>query len=278
LLLGIAVRVLTYLFLGPANNDDHAEVVKFIAANGRLPLALDLPEGQHPPLYYLLVTPLWIASHSLKVVQAFSLICSIATLIVLYRLLYREGLIENPLARLSSFCIACFLPQFVMFSLYVSNDSLTFLLGAVAVWQTYRYIRSPNLKQLILLAGLTGIGLATKYTFAAVLPILVLLVFWVSSRHSLAKAAGSAGAFLAIALTLGSYKFVENYINEGSPLIQAMDDPRWELPEQQQTYRGASSYLDFNLLHLLEAPTVSRATTGSYPLLLYGTFWYQHIS
>ena len=95
LLLGIAVRVLTYFFLSPQNNDSHAEMVRFIVDNGRLPSILETPEAQNPPLYYVLAAPLWAWSGSLKVVQLLSLACSIATLIVLYHLIYREGLLES---------------------------------------------------------------------------------------------------------------------------------------------------------------------------------------
>jgi 4-amino-4-deoxy-L-arabinose transferase-like glycosyltransferase len=277
LLLGIAVRILTYAFLYPENNDKHAEVVRFIAENGKLPLAIDLMQAQHPPLYYLLVTPLWAFSGSLKVVQLFSLACSIATLIVLYSLIYREGLIEDARARLYSFLIACFLPQFVMFTLYISNDTLTCLLGAVAVRQTYRYIRSPNWKQLILLAAVIGLGLSTKFTFLAFIPILFGLILWVSWSLSPARAAGAACAFLAIVLALGSYKFVENYLNEGDAFRNGMDDPRWDLANQRESYRGVSSYLDVNIMPLLEEPVFSATTGGSYPVVLYASFWYQFI-
>ena len=277
LLLGIAVRVLTYFFLSPENNDSHAEVVRFIVDNGRLPSILETTEAQHPPLYYVLAAPLWAWSGSLKVVQLLSLACSIATLIVLYRLIYREGLLEGAQARLWSFCIACFLPQFVMFSLYVSNDTLTCLMGALAVWQTYRYICSPNTKQLVLLAALVGVGMLIKFIILAFIPVLFLLVLWVPRSRSAWRAAGRACAFLAIALTLGSYKFVDNYLSVSDAFANTMDDPRWDLSSQKQSYRGIGSYLDVNIVHLLESPTVSLATDGSYPLLLYGSFWYQHI-
>jgi hypothetical protein len=52
------------------------------------------------------------------------------------------------------------------------------------------------------------------------------------------------------------------------------------------SYRGLDSFVDFDLLRIVESPSIPYAevmgaanptVTGSYPLLLYGTFWYQMI-
>lgn len=276
---GIAVRILTFWFLAPHNNDNHAGVIQFIVTFRRLPLTLTphLPEAQHPPLYYLLASPLLALSGSMKVVQAFSLACSIATLLVLYHLIYRERLIESPRARLYSLLVVCFLPQFVMFSLYISNDAPIFLLGAAAILQTYRYISAPGWKQLSLLSLLTGLGLLTKATFLAFVPPLAVLIAFVGWRERLRWrwTLIRGMLFLGIAFVPGSYKFIENYVHYGRPTINAMDFP--SKPVDTMYYRGLSSFVDMNIGHLLVSPTSSPATEGAYPVHLYGTFWYQHI-
>jgi 4-amino-4-deoxy-L-arabinose transferase-like glycosyltransferase len=143
----------------------------------------------------------------MKVVQALSLACSIATLLVLYRLIYRERLIESPRARLYSLLVVCFLPQFVMFSLYISNDAPIFLLGAMAILQTYLYISAPGWKQLSLLSLVTGLGLLTKATFLAFVPPLLALIVLVGWRERQAWQATLIRGmlFLGITLALGSY-------------------------------------------------------------------------
>jgi hypothetical protein len=78
---GIAVRFLTFWFLAPHNNDYHAGGIEHIVRFRRLPLTATphLPEAQHPPLYYGLASPLFAWTGSMKVIQALSLACSIAT-------------------------------------------------------------------------------------------------------------------------------------------------------------------------------------------------------
>lgn len=274
---GIALRVVTFWFLAPANNDNHSGVIKFIVDTGRLPPALtpNLAQAQHPPLYYVLAAPLLQLSGSFKVVQAFSLACSIVTLLVLYRLIYHERLIENAQARLYSFLVVCFLPQFVMFSLYISNDTLVFLLGAVAIWQAYRFVTCPSWKQLILLSSVTSLGLLTKATFLAFVPPLFVLVLSSRWRGSGWNAVSWGAVFLAIALGVGSFKAVDNFRHYGKPFINAMDYQVARVNTQFD--RGFRSYIDLNVGRLLISPTESPVTKGSYPVLLYGTFWYQHI-
>ena len=77
---------------------------------------------------------------------------------------------------------------------------------------------------------------------------------------------------------LGSWRFVQNYREVGNPFVSTLDSGghKWVI-EQQSSYRGAISFFDLNLLKLLVSPSVSPKTEGAYPLLLYGTFWYQHI-
>jgi hypothetical protein len=102
----------------------------------------------------------------------------------------------------------------------------------------------------------------------------------------LAKAVGMAFAFFAVAGVLGSYKYVDNYQRFRDPFMNTLDSAAPWVVSQKESYMGLCSYLDINLLHLLASPTVDPGALpsvsqsdgrGSYPLLMYGTFWYQHI-
>jgi hypothetical protein len=271
----IALRILVYIFLQPINNDDHGAVIQYIVDHHRLPTVADTLQAQHPPLYYLIASPVLKATGSLKMVQLLSLWFSIATLLVLYHLIYHTELIANVRARTYGFLFACFLPQFVMFSLYVSNDSLTILLGNLAILQAWRAIRRPSWQQWLLLAIVTALGMLTKLTFLAFVPVFCGLVFWMEGRGR----RGLVAAFGALVMALGSYKLIENYVNFRSPMITGLD-PRFHIrfaSEHALTYRGAASYLDFNVFKLVPEPVLAPATYGSYPVIFYATFWYQYI-
>jgi 4-amino-4-deoxy-L-arabinose transferase-like glycosyltransferase len=279
LLAGIITRCAVCLYLDPSNNDNHIGVIKYLVQNKTFPPLETNMLAFHPPLYYWMAAPLFALSGSDKVVQLLSLAFSIATLWVLYKIIYRTEMIALPRARLYSLLLACFLPQFVMFSLYVSNDSLTILLGCLTVLLASRYVRSPDWKQLTLLAMVAGLGLLTKATFLVFLPVLAAAVYLVKFQElrSRSRAVGAVLVFLTISGVLGSYKYVDNYRRYSKPTINGLDLPLVWVEGQKRSYRGLRSYLGFDLRRLVLSPKLSPATEGSYPLLLYGTFWYQHI-
>ncbi len=289
LTIGIVTRCLVYSCLGPNNCDPHITIVQYLVKHKTFPNIADNFLAFHPPLYYWIAAPVLAFTGSEKAVQFLSLLFSIGTLIVLYKIIYKTELFAWPRARLYSFMLACFLPEFIMFGLYISNDSLTFLLGSLTILQTCNYVKSPDWKQGALLALVTGLGLLTKSTFLAFLPVLLVFVFFLRFRdhRSLSRAAWAGCAFLMISGVLGSYKYIDNYVRYKNPVINSLDVPLNWSTAQKQSYRGLQSYFDFDILRLVASPSITSQdfattnpvaeTTGSYPLLLYGTFWYEHI-
>jgi hypothetical protein len=285
--LGIATRCIVYLFLSPHNNDAHISIVDYLVKHGTFPNIVDNYLAFHPPLYYLMAAPILAFTGSDKAVQFLSLVTSICTVIVLYQIIYKTSIIVRPRVQLYCLLFSCFLPQFVMFGLYVSNDSLTFLLGGLTVLQASRYLQAPGWKQGALLAVVTGLGLLTKTSFLAFVPVLVLFVLFVEFRehHSFFKAARAMTVFIMISCVLGGYKYVDNYFRYHDPLINSLDVPVWSF--QTHSFQGPRSYFDCDVRRLVVSPSIpfeevmgdarTLTTTGSYPLLLYGTFWYQLI-
>ena len=277
--MGIALRLLTFAFLKPENVDGHSLVVSFIAQNGRLPHSGELGQAYHPPLYYWLAAPIYRLSGSFKGVQVFSLLLSILTLLVFYRLTYRSGLIRGRAARLYCFALVCFLPQFVLYGLFVSNDTLSVFLGCSAVWCIAEFVSSPNAGKLAILALIGILGLLTKATFMAYLPVLCCLVLFVSMKagRSATRSLAMALGFALVVAAAASYKEIDNYHQYGHAFISNIDfHPDWAI-RQQQTYQGTLSYINFDFPRLLSSPSFSLSTERSYPLMLYATFWYQHV-
>jgi 4-amino-4-deoxy-L-arabinose transferase-like glycosyltransferase len=280
LALGIALRIVVFWFLDPLNNDvGHLDVVKYIVEHHALPAATASFESYQPPLYYLLAAPVYAATGSVKWVQLLSLVFSILTLLVIYRLLYVDKLLADLRSCRYAFLMACFLPQFVMFDLYLSNDNLAILIGAMVVFQVVRFVAAPTIWQAVLLAVLVSLGLLTKATFLAFLPALFVLVAFVFLRqgHSARMALIAALALSVLAAGLGSWRYVQSYREARNPFVSNLDSGHPWVIAQQSSYRGAVSFFDVNLWKLLRSPSVSPQTQGAYPLLLYGTFWYQHI-
>jgi hypothetical protein len=177
-----------------------------------------------------------------------------------------------------------------MFTLYVSNDTLAIFIGSLIAFSLYNFIERQDWRQLLGLATLVGLGLSTKVTFLVFVPILFFLVSYVSFSKPTSPTANIVAkpvCFLLVATVLGGYKYLDNYLHFHNPFINGLDIGYSYVASQKETYKGLPSYTDFNVLHLLASPTVVPGTPisdpqsdgrGSYPLLLFGTFWYQHIA
>src|SRR5262245_48717311 len=150
LIMGILARLIVFNYVGYFNNDNHIEVIDYIARHGSLPRADQVDQAYQPPLYYLLAAPL-LRVGGVVAVQLLSLLLSIGTLILIARLLRRLPWLPEK-SRLWCLALAAFHPQFILFSLFVSNDTLTIFLGALVFYQARRVQLSASISNLVMLA------------------------------------------------------------------------------------------------------------------------------
>lgn len=274
---GITLRIFLYVTLPPFGVDAHGDVIDFLVEKGRLAHTREVFCAMHPPLYYLLAVPFYLfdSLDNQKVTQVLSLIFSVANLCVLYLLC--QKLTKDVAARNISFLLAIFLHSFVTFSLYVSNDTLAFLVGSLLFLLLHRYIYQPTQSNELLLAAGLGVGLLTKGTFLAFAPPLaavVLLSNWKNDKTARLILTRLA-LFCVIFLTLGSYKYVENYLVEGRLIAHNLDFFQY-MPAI--VFHGKKSIYYFDLLSLIQNPTYSNGDPfllHVYPILFYATFWYK---
>jgi len=277
LFLGILLRIIVFWFQAPFNNDNHYSVISFVYHTHALPPSALLMQSYHPPLYYLLASPLFPSGP--KTVQILSLLFSIGSLVFIYRLVRDPCLSWDPKCQTICLWFACLLPQYVMFGNYISNDSLSIFLGSATLFASLRYLQKPDRRRLIRLSVVTGLGLSTKGTFLAFMPAVTALVVFrhIKDQNRMGRLVVSVALFLFISGSLGIYKYAENMVNYGHPIVHNLDpDPPWA-GKQKPTYDGIRSWVDLNIAKLAQHPTVSPHTRRSYPLLFYGTFWYQYI-
>ena len=273
---GIAIRLVVFTYVGFFNNDNHIAVIDYVSRHWIPPRADQFSQAYQPPLYYFLAAPL-LRLGGVSAVHGLSLLLSVGTLLLIANLL-RQLLWVSEKIRSWCLALAAFHPQFIMFSLFVSNDTLAIFLGALIFHQAWRLQRNPSLVNHLLLAGGLGLGLLTKAVFLAFIIPLGLLVWMNGRRRALPmqKIAAEIIIFLLIGGALGSYKYVENFIFFGDPTVSNLDFGDFA-KDQRPTWLGASSLFDFNLLKLVRHPVISTATVHSYPLMLYGSFWYSFI-
>ena len=275
---GVLLRLLLFKPLYPLNNDDHIGVVRYLLQYHVLPAADVASQGYHPPLYYLLAAP-FVALADVRGAELLSLGLSVANLWLLARLVATTPLIVSETTRRHALAFAAFLPQFVIFGLFVSNDTLSYLVGTAFLFAAFAYIERPTIGWLMALAAILGVGLLTKGTFLAFLPVaagIVVAVAW-RRRVGAKRALGQAALCLAVACALGSYKFVENYRRFGRPIVHNLDFPSNAKVGEAGAIVGVASFADFDVPRLVVAPFERRRTLHSVPLLLYATTWYSYI-
>lgn len=275
---GIALRVVLYFFISPFGADAHGEIINFIATQHRLPRTHEAFCAMHPPLYYLLAQPFYAFDelYNQKITQVLSVILSCLNLYVLY--LLAKHYFKNILVRNVSFLLAIFLHSYLTFSLYVTNDSLSFLLGTWCFWLLSRYFQTPSAKGERWLALALGFGLLTKGTFLAFIPIVfgaIILTLWhfkANWKQVLLRLTIMGGITMAI----GGYKFMENWYYEGRPVVHNMDI----FPlNDQKVYLGPKSFYAFNLPRLMKSPTIYEGDSRLqhvYPIIMYASFWYKY--
>lgn len=276
LALGVVLRLVVFIHMGYLNNDDHLEVIKYVADHWLPARADQFNQAYHPPLYYFLAA-LSFSLGSIQAVHGVSLILSIATLWLIARLLRRLPWMDK---KNHPWCLAlaAFHPQFIMFSLFISNDTLAIFLGVLIYYQCVRVQETLSFLNVLLLGVGLGFGLLTKGVFLAFVAPLTLFLGLTGWQRQLTypQLGGRIAGFLLIGTAIGCYKFVESYVVFGNPVISNLDLQNWT-QEQQPTWIGLRSLLDFNLLKLMQTPVISASTVHSYPLMIYGSFWYSLI-
>ncbi len=287
LIAGAVLRVVVFIYLRPNNNDPHQEFIDFVVRERRLPIASEVLLGFQPPLYYLLAAP-WAYFGSPKVIQFFSLLLSLGHLFLLKNWIERTKLLATHRARCHALFLCAFLPQFVLFGLFVSNDALAFPLGTLVVLVAIRTLERPSRGNIALLGVVQGLALLTKGTLIGSVLVLigVLVLSAVHRRLAIRKLAAELALFGVCTALVGGYKFAENQVHFGTPVVSndVLKQP-W-VERQTGTYRGLASWLDLDVSALVRRPFLTETVLRererepvlhSLPLLFYGTFWYSYI-
>lgn len=271
--LGIALRMLVFIVMNPENPDAHREVLEFIVKNHRLPRTNQLFLACHPPLYYLTSLPFYLIG-GLKLVEFYGLITSCLNLWLMSKLL--KMTIKDVEIRNLSFLLATFLGTYLIYSLFVSNDTLSVLMGTWFFYNLLKYLRVQTLKNAVILSLSTGLALLTKSTFIPFIPVVLIIIFLVNFRKPFWKMVNTMVLCVAIIGFTGTYKFVENYKTQHRFFIHNLDI--FSLASNATFYKGPESFYNINIISLIKDPNLSSRNPSIHaaPLLMYGTFWYKH--
>jgi hypothetical protein len=145
---------------------------------------------------------------------------------------YRLGSVlfpEQPAIPLAMAALTAFTPQFLFMSAVANNDNAAVAFSALVLWQSAAFLHEEECSQLwkrsVLLGLLLGLGLLSKASLIALLPVAGLAVVVAvcrcqvsSTRQRVRLAAGSLLLTLGLAALLSGWYFVRNLALFGDPL------------------------------------------------------------
>lgn len=238
--LAVGYSIVTPAATADQHNPDENAHMEYIAkmAWGHLPVFTDPQHGyefHQPPLYYALCVPVYLATRghgeaaATKAVRSVSLL--LGGLLIWVTFLAVAALVpEEPLAALGTAAFVGLLPSNLAVSASVTNDSLTTLICAVALWQFVRLIRSAESgfiagkwsREAVWLGVTLGAGVWTKSLTFSLFPtvLIAFLLLARTGRISGRQAALGAGLAVGVGALLGLPWLARNTVLYGDPFAQ----------------------------------------------------------
>lgn len=146
----VAFLALAYTFvwtIQPGYGPDetrHFHYIRLLAEKHTLPVLVngverDGAHSLHPPLYYALMTPVYMAASHLGEKEAMRVLKHVSPLLLLGALLLYMGLLRRlfpgrPFVQGAALAVVALLPEVQLEASVINNDSLAILLGALLLW------------------------------------------------------------------------------------------------------------------------------------------------
>lgn len=166
-------------------------------------------EDHQPPLYYLLLAPVYALSDGdLLALRLTSVLLGAGVVIGAWAAL-RAAFPGRPVLALSGAGFVAFLPQHLSILASVNNDALAELVVALTLWAVIGYLRGTSRLHPALLGVLAGVALITKTTIYFVAGIVALAVLLRGRRERRSVAAHLAATILP-ALLIGGVWWARN--------------------------------------------------------------------
>lgn len=209
----------------------HLEYIRFLATEGRLPLATDGPAMYHPPLYHALGALLRFFSgeHPGTPIRLLSFVSGGVQIFVAHGLA-RRLFPEDATQKTLTIAVAGLLPLNLYMSAYLSNEPLHAALSAVVCLIAVDLLLLPGwpLRRLLALGIALGLALLTKVTALLLGPLLGLFLLAKALFGEAAPVrswAARGGTLLAPVLVIAAGFYLRNWIELGRPFVG-----NWDLP------------------------------------------------
>lgn len=283
LLLGIIIRLLLWLPQSATNPDPHIQVIQYLENQGTFPSSAELTHSFHPPLYYYLA---WGWSkiggvhdslhepRSLKIIQLLSVLISITHLILIRQLLQHFTPYSGKATTNLIFAIAALHPPFLIWSGFISNDGLSYLLGTCIVLTTLELLSKPSPKSLFLSALTLGLGLCTKMSLLCFLPPWILILYFSKSCQKFSHLLKATA--IALPLLIASPKPIQNLSEGLHPFFHNMEQNPLLLMHQRESFTDPLKATSLQIIQMIKEPYFTENPPYSIPTLFFASFWHDY--
>ncbi|MGV3721898.1 MAG: hypothetical protein ACO1SX_13375 [Actinomycetota bacterium] len=223
-----AILAYVYVFtvqpgFGP-DEPRHLNLVRFLLDERRLPvLSGGHEEGGahtlHPPLYYLLVSPVYAVARGAGERTANMAVKCVSPLLIFGALLLflatlRRVFPGRPFAVSAALTVTALLPEVFLEAAVMNNDSLAVLLGSLLLWHLVRtWDDPPNLRDAVIAGLILAAFVNTKAQGWTLAPLWALAVAQKGfrDRSRLGACVRDVAVGYALPLLLGTWWYVRNY-------------------------------------------------------------------
>jgi hypothetical protein len=221
-----------------SNPDEYAHLLNVQrVSQGHLPVFVQGDgdyEAHQPPLYYAVTAPFALLTrsmdneHSAQIVRIPSIVFGIALLWVVFALV-QLVLPTRPWIAFGAAAFVGLLPMNVTLVASITNDVLTNLIMAIALWKMAKVVESADagkpesvFRRSRVLGIILGVGIWTKTSTLLLFPVAVVLYFVLMRRNALTaqQAARSCGIAVLIGLAIGAPWLIRNTLLYGDPVAQ----------------------------------------------------------
>ena len=209
----------------------HFLYIRLLLEQHRLPQLISGVEDSgahtlHPPLYYLLMTPIFALARGGGDRAAYMAVKSVSPLIILGALLLfactlRRMFSQRPFVAALALVVVALLPELQLEAAVVNNDPLAVFFGSLLLWHLVRtWDEPPSVRD----AAITGLILAafvnTKAQGWTLAPLWALAEIRRAVRHrgQLPAVVRDTVVGFAVPLLLGTWWYVRNYQLYGQPV------------------------------------------------------------
>ncbi len=205
-------------------------------------------EDHHPPLYYLLASPVYrLSGGELVPLRLFSVLLG-AGVVILSCLISRRILPDQPQVALGAMALVAFLPQHLHMMSAVNNDALAELIVGLALLWLLRTLESDTIPiwQLGLIVGLAFLTKLTIY-FLAFPATLTIWLKWRRSGQPMRELLRSLAVFALAAGLIGGAWWLRNIAVYGFPDFLGLAAHDLVVADQPRTtdYIASQGIVDF---------------------------------